>query len=312
MHSWLRDPDKPLLLDGGLGTALSARGLDPKQEPSSNWNITRPATVRAVHRGFVEAGAAVINSNTFSANPWQLKGSDSEFTCTNRDGVALARAEALDGVLVAGNIGPSGDLPPPEGDADLFDLEDGYERQARALIEAGADLLHVETLYHPKEARAAIRGCRQASPTIPIVASMACRKLGRAFVTVAGLPWLAMLKAFVEEGADAVGANCSLTPGEMLPLIELLRARTKLPIFAQPTVAPTDGPPLYPGEFALGLVNLINAGANAVGGCCGTSAADIAAARTALDGMPVPRASQPTRPFHLKRSGLNSSLQTAS
>ncbi len=304
MKSWLKNPSRPLLVDGGMGTALSARGLDPAIETTSSWNLKHPERVQAIHEGFVSAGAELIHTNTFSANRWQLRNQLDQFTESNREGVMLAQRvvdnvdkESDTNVWVAGNLGPSGDLPPPEGDADLFDLEDGFECQARLLIAAGVDALHIETLYHPKEARAAIRGCRRASADIPIVASMACRQLGQGFVTVAGLPWRAMLKAFIEEGANAVGANCSLTPLEMLPLIEQIRSRTHLPIFAQPTVAPTGGAPLYPGEFALGLVKLIRAGANAVGGCCGTSAADIAAARVALDAVPWPRPSQPTRPF---------------
>ncbi len=302
MKSWLTNPSKPLLVDGGMGTALSARGLDPAIEVTSTWNLKHPTRVQAVHEGFVSAGAELIHANTFSANRWQLRNQPEQLTENNREGVMLARRVATantanTNVWVAGDLGPSGDLPPPEGDADLFDLEDGFECQARLLIVAGVDALHIETLYHPKEARAAIRGCRRASADIPIIASMACRRLGQGFVTVAGLPWRAMLKAFIEEGANAVGANCSLSPLEMLPLIEQIRYRTQLPIFAQPTVAPTGGAPLYPGEFALGLVKLVRAGANAVGGCCGTSAADIAAARVALDAVPWPRASQPTRPF---------------
>ncbi len=297
MSLLLRTLTEPLLLDGGMGTALSARGLDPKQEPSPSWNLRRPSIVREVHAGFASAGSDVILTNTFCANPWQMRASDTEIEACNREGVVLARAERPVGTIIAGNIGPTGLLPPPEGTADLDTLENWFETQARTLVSAGAQWLMIETLYHPKEARAAVRGSRRAVPETPIIASMACRKVAGQFKTVAGLSWLALLKSVEEEGVDAVGVNCSLTPEEMLPLVELLSERTSLPIFAKPTVTPTGGAPLYPGEFAAGLVRLISAGAQAVGGCCGTSAADIAAARAAIDALPVNRKAQATRPF---------------
>lgn len=289
-------PDR-LLLDGGLGTALSSRGLDTHSESTASWNHRRPEAVRAAHQSFIASGVQAIHTNTFTANRWQLEGpaprgtaapraSDAAVLAANRAGVHLAQQAKVEGVLVIGDIGPSGQIPPPEGDADLFELEEGFALQASALAASGVDLLHLETLYHPKEARAALRGCRQGAPGVPVVASMACRRTATGYATVLGLPWEGMLLAFLEEGADAVGANCSLPPDEMVPLIKQLATRSRLPVFAQPTVAPTDGPPLYPAEFAAGLLALLRAGARAVGGCCGTSAADLAAARVAIDALP--------------------------
>lgn len=277
-----------LLLDGGMGTALSGRGLDIRTDSSAAWNHSHPQVVAAVHRAYVEAGAQAIHTNSFTANPWQLGAAmdGDAFIDTNRRAAELALEAAAGRALVIGDIGPTGALPPPEGDADLNLLEDVFAAQAATLAAAGVDLIHVETLYHPKEARAAIRGCRAGAPDLPVVASMACRRATGGVVTVAGLPWRGVLRAALEEGADGIGVNCSMTPKEMRPLVELLAAETRRPVFAQPTIAPDGGPPLYPGEFAGGLLELLAAGATAVGGCCGTSPHDIASARLSLDALP--------------------------
>lgn len=296
----------PVLLDGGMGTALSGRGLDTRSDSTAAWNHTHPDVVAAVHQAFVEAGADAIHTNSFAANPWQL-GTDLDsdaFIRANKRAAEIA-LESAGGSLVIGDIGPSGALPPPEGDADLNVLEEVFAVQAAVLAEAGVDFLHVETLYHPKEARAAVRGCRVGAPDLPVVASMACRRGSTGVVTVAGLPWRGVLRAALEEGADGVGVNCSMTPREMRPLIEaLIREVGDRPVFAQPTIAPDGGPPLYPGEFAAGLLDLVAVGARAVGGCCGTSPHDIASARLSLDALPEPTRGPGTAPFERRAQAL--------
>jgi 5-methyltetrahydrofolate--homocysteine methyltransferase len=117
-----------------------------------------------------------------------------------------------------------------------------------------------------------------------VVASVACAapRPGGTFTTVLGFPADAVLGVALEERADGVGVNCGLVPADLLPIIERLVARTGLPVFAQPIVAPAAGPPLYPGEFAAGVAALFAAGARVVGGCCGTSPTDLAAAHDVL------------------------------
>lgn len=296
------------LLDGGMGTALSGRGLDITAESSASWNGTHPDIVSEIHRSFVEAGAGAIHTNTFTANPWQLApntrpfdgrdlGSAPRFVEINIAAAELAIDAADGAALVIGDIGPSGVLPPPEGDADVNLLEEVFAIQAAALASGGVDLLHLETFYHPKEARAALRGCRAGAPELPVIASMACRHGSSSIVTSLGLPWRGLLRAFTEEGADAVGVNCAMSPSEMLPLISDLVQLTDLPLVAQPTIAPDGGAPLYPGEFAAGLLELLETGARAVGGCCGTSAHDIASARLSLEALPATVHKRPTAPI---------------
>src|SRR5262249_22001419 len=127
----------------------------------------------------------------------------------------LAREVRPPGRLVIGSVGPTGVVPPPEGRADLAELEDAFAEQAAALAEGGVDLIHIETLYHAKEARAALRGVRQGAPSLPVVASMTCKLTPGGYATPLGFTPEVMLAAFIEEHADGVGANCTLSPASM-------------------------------------------------------------------------------------------------
>lgn len=273
-----------ILLDGGIGTSLIAQGLDLSVEPPEMWNLTRPDAVIALHRRFFDAGADAILTNSFGANRLRL----AQIGCPvrpyelARTAARLARESAPDGGLVFGSIGPTSQLPPPDGNTDLIALEDAFAEQAAALAEGGVDLLCVETMAHPKEARAALRGCRLGAAGLPVVLSMTVRRHGDHFQTTLGFAAETMLSVATEERAEGVGVNCGLVPGELCDLVALL-ARSGLPVFAKPTIAPDGGPPLYPDELARGFRALYNAGACAVGGCCGTGPADIAAAKLILE-----------------------------
>lgn len=264
------------MLDGGCGTSLIARGLNVSAEPTALWNLTHPDEVRAMHQSFVEVGAGAVQTNTFVANRMSLRayGIDDVRGC-NMAAVDVARAAAGDYAYVIGSMGPTGSIPPPQGDASLVELEDTFAEQAESLAEGGVHFLHIETMVNPKELRAALRGVRSGAPDLPVVVSMACRSEGDSFKTTMGFSIESMLAVAREERADGIGANCMMSPHSMLPLIQAMVASTKVPVFAKPTIAPDGGAPLYPDEFAIGVLNLFKAGARAVGGCCGTNPQDI-------------------------------------
>lgn len=272
-------PDQ-LMLDGGFGTTLMARGLDVGSEPTASWNLSHATEVSSIHTGFIAAGAGAIQTNTFGANRFALD----QYGCSdvegcNVAGVRLAReAAAGESVYVIGSLGPSGRVPPPQGSANLADLESVFAEQAGFLAEAGVDFLHAETMVHPKELRAVLRGIRLVAPKLPVVASFACRVAGESYKTTLGFSLESMLTVCLEEKVDGIGANCMLMPCDMLDLVSAIRMKTDLPVFAKPTIAPDGGPPLYPDEFARGVADLFARGARAVGGCCGTGVEDIAAA----------------------------------
>ncbi len=289
----------PLLLDGGMGTALIDRGLIVNAEPADLWNITQPEIIRRVHAEFIDAGASAIQTNTFGANRLRLHSSGHAAATEdlNLEGARIARDAAPSGVLVIGSMGPTGAVPPPEGSANLAEMEYAFAEQAAALQEGGVDLLHVETLYHPKEARAAIRGCRAGARNIPVVASVSCSIVTNNYRTTMGFAAETILSTLLEEKVDGLGVNCALLPAEMLDLIRLLRDRTDLPIFAQPTAKPEPRRAIEPDEFATGAVALLAVGADAVGGCCGTKPAHIEAAHDAIiDGITTPNEFQ-TQPW---------------
>jgi 5-methyltetrahydrofolate--homocysteine methyltransferase len=241
-----------------------------------------------VHQAYFAAGADVVQTNTFGATRIRLSafGRQTDVRALNLAGALLARELRPAGALIAASVGPTGAIPPPEGKADLIEMEDAYAEQAMALAEGGVDLIHIETMYHPKEARAALRGIHEGAPGLAVVASMTCRRTTRGYATPLGFPPEPMIAAFLEEDADGVGVNCTLAPADMLDLIRLLRSKTGKPIFAKPTVTPTNQAPILPEELAIGALALIAAGATAVGGCCGAGPEDIRAVRKAIDDAP--------------------------
>ena len=264
------------MLDGACGTSLIAKGLNVEVEPTALWNLTHPDEVRAMHQSFVEVGAGAVQTNTFVANRLSLRayGIDDVRGC-NMAAVEVARAAAGEFTYVIGSMGPTGAIPPPQGDASLVELEDAFAEQAESLSEGGVHFLHIETMVNPKEMRAALRGARAGAPNLPVVVSLACRDAGDSFKTTMGFSVESMMAVAKEEKADGVGANCMLSPHSMLPLIETMIKQSSVPVFAKPTIAPDGGAPLYPDEFAIGVLNLFKAGARAVGGCCGTNPKDI-------------------------------------
>jgi len=271
-----------VLLDGGLGTTLIAGGLPVGQAPE-RWVVERPDRVAAAHRAFVEAGSDVVQAATFGANPVRLAACGLEGRCReiNLAAVRLAREAAGPGVLVAGDVGPTGAPPAPEV------WEAAFREQCDALAEAGADLVSVETFWDAREAVAAVRAAAAAG--LPVLASMTFEERRGRFVTHVGDPLGASLRALRDAGAVAVGMNCGVRADVMAGMVREAVVEVEVPVVAQPNAglprALPGGGFAYdetPGAFARGAVALARAGARVLGGCCGADAAFIRAARAAL------------------------------
>lgn len=277
-----------VLLDGAMGTALMARGLAAGTPPEA-WNLERPGDVRAVHAGYVHAGSVVVQTNTFGANPVALErhGLAGRMADVNRRAVDLAREAAGPERLVAGSMGPTGSLLTPLGDATQAGLTEAFARQAAALAEAGADYLAVETMMDLAEALCALRGARQATG-LPVTVCLTFERRRRGFFTLMGNRPADCARALAAAGAVAVGANCSVGSDEMVELCAEFADASELPVVVKPNAGLpelADGRPVYrqaAGDFARDMVAVVEAGARAVGGCCGTDHTFIAALARAL------------------------------
>ena len=280
-----------VLFDGGLGSVLITRGLPAGAGPE-RWNLERPDEVRAVHQAYFDAGADVVQTNTFGCNlvKLQSEGLAEEEEEINAMGADLSVAIRPRDRFVSGDMGPTGKLLAPHGDLDSGEAEEAYARQALLLLGGGVDLLAVETVFQLAEAEAAVRGIRRVNEG-PVLVSLTFERKKRGFFTIMGETPRQAAEALAGLGADILGANCTLTPGEMLDLAGEMRAATDLPLVmqpnaGQPVASAEGGPPTYDydrDDFLETMVRMADLGINGIGGCCGTDPQLIADLRRHLD-----------------------------
>ncbi len=285
--------ERVLLVDGAMGTYLHLRGL-PEGQCREELNLKNPSLVLSVHEEYLRAGADVLETNTFGANYVQLRrfGLEKQVRAINQAGVRLAREVAAHGtgVFVAGSVGPLGALLQPYGRLTLRDVQAIYEEQIGALVESGVDLLFIETQSSTVEARAALQAARRVG-RVPIVCLMTFDREGRSRM---GNELPEALYELVEAGADVVGFNCGVGPGDAYDLVV-----HRLKDFPHPlAVLPNAGYPTYvagrltyaatPAYFAEYARLLVEAGVVLIGSCCGTTPEHTAAmARVVKGGSPV-------------------------
>jgi len=278
----------PLLLDGGMGTLLFQMGLESGKAPET-WLFDEPGRVEEAHRKYVEAGSDIIQTNTFGATPSKLAASGLEGQCgiLNSRAMEIARSASAGRVLVAGNIGPTGKLFPPMGTATEEDLFAEFRTQAESLAAAGADLLSTETMFDLREAICAVHA--SSATGLVVFASMTFDALKRGHFTMVGNRIGPSLRALRDAGAQVVGMNCSVPPGAMLPMVEEALENYDGSIIAQPNAGDPrqrddgieyDADPI---TFSTHLLAMVDAGADVVGGCCGSTPEFIKEARLALD-----------------------------
>ncbi len=262
------------VVDGAMGTMLYARGIF-LNVCYDELNLRQPDVVRDVHRDYVRAGAELIETNTFGANPLKLAscGLASDTELINRTAATLAREAAASRALVLGAIGPLGVRVEPFGELGLDEASEAFARQVLGLIEGEVDGFILETFSDVSEIGAAMRAVRRHSD-LPIIAQMTIGTDGQ---THYGTGPAAFGPQLVESGADVVGVNCSVGPHGVLEAVELLAAAVNVPISAQPNA----GLPREVGdrkiymaspEYMAGYARrMVEAGAKLVGGCCGTT-----------------------------------------
>lgn len=291
--SLLDSSTAPALADGAMGTLLNARGVSFDQCFDA-LNLTQPSLVSEIHVEYIEAGAQVIQTNTFGANRYKLAahGLESQLVEINRAGVELARraAEASSKeVYIAGDVGPLGVRLAPFGRVQPDQARQAFAEQIRALADAGADLLVIETFSDLIELCEAIAAARQVC-NLPVVASMTYTRDDR---TLLGDSPAAVARKLAECGADVIGVNCSGGPAQIWRILrQMVQAAPGARFSAMPNAGwpeQVGGRIMYPanpqyfGDYALAFCE---AGARLIGGCCGTTPLHIAAMKAALGRLP--------------------------
>ena len=292
---------RTVLCDGAMGTMLYSRGVFINR-CYDELNLTQPEMVQAVHAEYLQAGAEVIETNTFGANAPRLEhfGLRDRLREINEAGVRLARAAVAEirekqsvEAFVAGALGPLGvRLEPMGGTLGLDEARDAFREQVRALAAGGpgvgADLLIAETMPTLLEAEQALLAARSEAPELPVVVMVSVDERG---MCRDGASPEDVARRLTELGASAVGCNCSAGPAAVLAAIERMRAVTTLPLAAMPnegTPRSVDGRTIYmnsPEYMASFARKFLKAGASLVGGCCGTTPAHVRAMRGLLRAM---------------------------
>ncbi|MCI8361410.1 MAG: dihydropteroate synthase [Clostridiales bacterium] len=259
-----------LLFDGAMGTMLQQRGVGPGQLPEL-LNLSDPELVTDIHREYVAAGCQVITANTFGANA--LKLADSGYTVDQVVSAGIACAKAAGAPYVALDLGPTGQLLQPMGTLSFEEAYQLYAEQVTAGLEAGADLILIETISDLYEAKAAILAAREQSD-LPVFCTLTFEEGQRTFIGADPLTAAVALNAW---GVDALGVNCSLGPNELLPVVESLLEYAKIPVMVQANAGlPREeaGRTVYdisPESYAAAVERMLDTGVRIVGGCCGTT-----------------------------------------
>ncbi len=302
----LLENNRALLIDGAMGTELFARGLTAG-DPPEMWNIDLPDTVTEVHSGYIAAGSDIVLTNSFGGTAFRLKlhKLDDRVVELNQAAahVARAAADAADRpVIVAGSMGPSGELLEPMGEMTPETAAAAFELQAEGLTSGGVDLLWIETMSSLDEVTAAVEGARRSS-NLPIAATLSFDTAGRTMMGVTGED---AAKRLTDLGLAAIGANCGNNIAETENAVMQIKAGAgDTPVIVKSNA----GVPEFKGEtlvyngspeiMGAHVQRMIDAGVQIIGGCCGTSTGHLEFMRGVIDGTieaPDLAAPGPNRP----------------
>jgi len=277
----------PVLCDGAMGTLLYAQGIFINR-CYDELNLSQPELIRGIHHNYLQAGAEIVETNTFGANSFRLARHSlaDRVRDINVAGAHVAReaAKSFD-VWVAGSIGPLGVRIEPLGKTSFEEARTAFREQVAALVNGGVDLLMLETFGYVEELHQAVLACRDVNAKIPIVAQVTIDEDGNC---LDGSDPEAFAARLTEWNVDVLGINCSVGPVAMLDAIERVRAVTSLPLAAQPNAGmprSVEGRNIYlcsPEYMASYTRKFVAAGVQLIGGCCGTTPDHIRAMKSAL------------------------------
>jgi homocysteine S-methyltransferase len=282
-----RIKQSPVLCDGAMGTLLYAKGIFINRS-YDELNLSQPDLIRGIHHEYLQAGAEIIETNTFGGNSFRLARHSlaDKVRDINHAGVRIARdaAKSFD-VWVAGSVGPLGSRIEPLGKTSFQEARDAFRQQIAVLVEGGVDLLILETFGYLEEIHQAMLAAKDVSSSLPIVAQVTIDEDGNC---LDGSDPQTFVPKLVEWGANVIGCNCSVGPVAMLDAMERVRAATSLPLAAQPNAGiprSVDGRNIYlcsPEYMASYARKFVAAGVRLVGGCCGTTPEHIRVMKSAL------------------------------
>ncbi|NTW76790.1 MAG: dihydropteroate synthase, partial [Syntrophaceae bacterium] len=272
IHSLLKQ--EIIILDGAAGTELQKKGMPTGVCPEL-WCLENPRITQEIHTSYAQAGAQIVYTCTFGANRFKLAqyGAGENVYEINRDLARSARQAVGKKIMVAGDIGPTGLFVEPFGSLGFEEAVAAYREQVRGLIDGGCDLIVIETMIDIQETRAALLAVKETKDIFTIV-SMTYEKDGH---TLNGTDPVSALITLQSLGADAVGCNCSTGPEKMLEFISLMKPYATVPLIAKPNAGM---PRLEIGQTVFDMdaddfgswgMKLVQAGANMIGGCCGTT-----------------------------------------
>ncbi|MHA2031455.1 MAG: homocysteine S-methyltransferase family protein [Candidatus Kariarchaeaceae archaeon] len=271
--------NKPVVFDGGMGSMLIENGMGSDDVPEL-WNIEKSELIQSIHKQYYDAGANVVLTNTFGGSSLKLKTRNLEKRVGELNEAAVNNVKIVrsENGYIAGDIGPSGLFLPPVGNCTEDAFYGTYNEQAHSLINAGVDLIAIETMYDLREILQAVKAVRKINASIPLIASMTFNKKKRGFFTIMGDTLEKSFDQLERSGADIIGVNCTLASSKMLELCQIAVKLTDRPLILQPNagqpIVSEVGNVTYsqtPKEFADDMSQMIELGASIVGGCCGTT-----------------------------------------
>lgn len=295
-----------LVADGAIGTMLFQKGLESGECPEL-FNLTKPEIVEEIAGLYIEAGAEIIQTNSFGGSPAKLAnyGLEGKTEEINRKAVSIAeraaakvfaKATAMNAmpaletrVYLSGTCGPTGKILKPYGDAEPEQLYEDFREQMSALADEGVDLFCIETMTDLQEAILAIKAAKSVSKDIPVIATMTFDEIPKGFYTIMGMSIKVAAAGLEEAGADVIGSNCGNGMGKMIRIAREFKKHSSLPLSIRSNAGLPETShgnifyPETPAFFAEKAKELIEIGVSIIGGCCGTTPEHIRSIRDTLD-----------------------------
>jgi 5-methyltetrahydrofolate--homocysteine methyltransferase len=288
--SELIQSNKILLADGAMGTELFRKGLKYGDCPEE-FNLIHPEIIKEITESYLEAGADIIQANTFGASPLKLAdyNLDDKYIGINSSGVRIAKEVIGNSAFISASVGPCGKILEPYGDISASQMKENYRKQIEILIQEGADIICIETMTDFNEALIVLEVSKTISDKIPVIASMVFEKSENGYFTIMGNSIVDSLSSLIKNGADMIGSNCGYGILSMISIAEEFRKFTKHPLIIKSNA----GLPHYennilkysetPDYMAEKIKSLIDINVNIIGGCCGTTPEYIKSFRKVID-----------------------------